>query len=102
MEASGKKEVKLFSEQVDEKEKRKLRALHKNKRSIWFGLGMFGMVGWTISIPALLGAALGIWLDKIYPQTFSWALSLLIIGLLVGCLMAWYWVSKEHNDINKE
>ncbi|WP_291102712.1 MULTISPECIES: AtpZ/AtpI family protein [unclassified Flavobacterium] len=100
MKTSDKKGSNLFSEQVGEKEKRKLRAQHRNKRSIWFGLGMFGMVGWSVSVPALLGAVLGMWLDKIYPQTFSWTLSFLIMGLFVGCLIAWHWIAKEHKDMN--
>ena len=101
MELTDKKEADAFSKQVGEKEKRKLKTLHENKRSIWFGLGMFGMVGWSVVVPALLGAALGIWLDKIYPESFSWTLSFLIIGLFAGCLIAWHWIAKEHKDMNQ-
>ena len=99
----GKKGLNLFSQQVGKKEKRKLKAL-ENKSSVWFGLGMMGMVGWSVAVPALLGAALGIWMDKIYPQSFSWTLTFLIAGLFSGCLIAWYWVAKEDKEMhqNKE
>lgn len=93
--AEDKNKGNVFSRQVTEKENRKLKALRENKRSVWFGLGMFGMVGWSVAVPALLGTALGIWLDKTYPQSFSWTLTCLISGLIAGCLIAWNWVIKE-------
>lgn len=87
-----------FSQQIAEKEKRKLKALRENKQSVWSGLGMFGMVGWSVSVPALLGAALGRWLDKKYPEAFSWTLTLLIAGLFIGCAIAWNWITKENKE----
>ncbi len=88
-----------FSHLVADKERRKI-AAQKNKKSVWSGFGLFGLVGWSIVIPTMFGALIGIWLDVQYPQTFSWTLSLLILGLLLGCLMAWNWVRKEHKEIN--
>ena len=96
--AENKKEGDFFSKEVSEKEKRKLRAQRENNGSVWSGLGMFGMVGWSVAVPTLLGAAVGIWLDKKYPVSFSWTLSWLILGLFSGCLIAWYWVSKNNSD----
>jgi ATP synthase protein I len=90
-----------FSQQVAAKEKRKLRSIRQNKRSSWSGLGLFGIVGWTIVVPTLLGAALGIWLDKKYTQSFSWTASLLFVGLVTGCIIAWHWIDKENKEINK-
>jgi len=101
MQSSDKKEANEFIKEVGKKEQRKLNALHNDKKSIWFGLGMMGIVGWTIVVPTLLGAALGVWLDKKYPESFSWTLTALILGLLAGCLIAWHWVSNEHNEINQ-
>jgi ATP synthase protein I len=90
-----------FSQQIAEKEKRKLKALRENKPSVWFGLGMFGMVGWSVTVPALLGAALGTWLDKRYPETFSWTLTLLVAGLFSGCAIAWNWITKENKETHQ-
>jgi len=101
MEPSNRKKINSFSEQVREKAQRKMKAIHNDKRSVWFGLGMFGMVGWSVAIPALLGAVLGDWLDKKYPESFSWTLTCLISGLIVGCLIAWHWISKEHKEMNQ-
>lgn len=96
----------LFTKQVAIKERRKLMAQREKKRSVWFGLGMFGLVGWSVAVPSLLGVTLGLWLDKNYPTSFSWTITFLIIGLFIGCLNAWYWVIKEdkemHQDKNKK
>jgi ATP synthase protein I len=85
----------IFSNKVDHKAKQKLHAQNENKRSAWAGFGLFGIVGWSVVTPTLAGAALGIWLDKRYHQSFSWTLSLLIIGLIAGCTLAWHSVSSE-------
>jgi len=96
----SKKSATVFSRQVAEKEKRKLKALRDNKRSVWFGLGMFGMIGWSVAVPTLLGAALGIWLDKYYTQSFSWTLTFIVLGLVSGGLVAANWISKEEKEIH--
>lgn len=90
-----------FSKLVGIKEERKLEAQRQNK-SVWSGLGLFGMVGWSIVVPTLLGAALGKWLDNIFEQSFSWTLSLLLAGLMFGCIVAWNWVQKEDIEIHKK
>jgi len=100
MDSSNKKDDFFFSEQIAKKVNRKLKAQRVSSGSTWAGLGMFGMVGWSVAIPTLLGAALGIWLDKHYPETFSWVLSFLMIGLITGCIIAWYWVAKEDKEEN--
>lgn len=102
MESNDKDDLKLFSKQIDEKEKRKLKALNEHKESVWSGLGMFGMIGWSVVVPSLLGAASGIWLDKNYPQSFSWTLTCLILGLVLGCIIAWNWVANENEKIHQE
>lgn len=91
---------KSFSRQVAGKEKRKLEALRNTRRSVWLGLGMFGMIGWSVAAPMLLGALLGIWLDKNYPQSFSWTLSFIVLGIVTGIAIAAKWVSKEDKEIH--
>lgn len=91
----NKKNEDRFSQQVAEKENRKLKAQQEKKESALMGFGMFGMVGWSVAVPVLLGTALGIWLDKRYPQSFSWTLTCLISGLIMGCVIAWNWINTE-------
>lgn len=95
MDKSGKKDGEIFHQLISEKETRKLKALGEKKRAEWFGLGMFGMVGWSVTVPTFLGTIGGIWLDKNYPQSFSWTLTCLVLGLAAGCLIAWNWVIKQ-------
>ncbi len=102
MEPANKTKEDFFSRQIAEKEKQKLKALREKNKGVWMGLGMMGMVGWSVAVPTLLGAALGFWLDKRYLQTFSWTLSLLLIGLFSGILIAWYWVAKEDKEMHND
>jgi ATP synthase protein I len=93
---------KRFRQNVEDKELRKLKEKHNSKRSVLFGLGMFGLVGWSVVVPTLLGAFLGVWLDKHFPGKQSWTLTLLLIGLIVGCVSAYHWLSREEKDIHKD
>ena len=79
---------------IGAKAARKLRA-RKSTSDVWFGLGMMGLVGWSVVVPTLFGAALGVWLDKHHPGTHPWTLALMVVGLTVGCLNAWYWVAQQ-------
>ena len=90
-----------FAAQVGAKAERKIKA-RKSTQGVWFGLGMMGLIGWSVVIPTLLGAAFGLWLDKHYPGPHSWTLTLLFIGLIAGCVNAWHWVTKEDQEIRAE
>ena len=80
---------------VAQKQNRKLKARRIGDRSVWFGLGMFGLVGWSVAIPSLIGIAVGVWIDAHFPSRFSWTLMLLFLGVALGCLNAWSWVRRE-------
>lgn len=90
-----------FQEKVNKKVNRKIKYLGRRKNSAWTGLGLFGIVGWSVMIPTLGGVIFGIWLDKRFPQTFSWTISFLMIGIAVGCIVAWKWVQKENQEMNE-
>jgi ATP synthase protein I len=92
----------IFSRQVGAQAARKLKAQRETTKSVWFGLGMSGLIGWTVAIPTLIGAALGIWVDNHYPSTYSWALMLLLAGLIIGCLNAWHWVRSEYQEMQED
>ena len=84
-----------LAETVAKKEPRKLKARREKDRGVWFGLGMFGLVGWAVAIPTLIGVIVGVWIDKTFGGRYSWALMGLFIGVILGCLNAWSWVSRE-------
>jgi ATP synthase protein I len=96
------KDRTAFSREIGTKAARKLRAQRHVTRTVWFGLGMMGLIGWSVAIPTLLGAALGLWLDRRYPGGRSWTLALLVVGLAIGCLNAWHWVAKEDKAMRDE
>ncbi len=91
-----------FSRQVGAQAARKLKARRHGPKSVWFGLGMSGLVGWSVTIPTLIGAALGIWVDKRYSSQYSWTLMLLFMGLIIGCLNAWLWVQSEYKEMQED
>ncbi len=91
-----------FSQQVGEMARRKLKAQRNATPGVWFGLGMMGIIGWSVAIPTLLGAVLGLWLDHRYPGGRSWTLVLLVAGLTIGCFNAWHWVAREDQAIRDE
>jgi ATP synthase protein I len=91
-----------LSQEVGAKAVRKLKARRDSPAGVWFGLGMMGLIGWSVAIPTLLGAALGIWLDQHYPGDRSWTLALLVAGLAIGCFNAWHWVAKEDKAMREQ
>lgn len=91
-----------FATRVGAKVLLKLKARRNDRPGIWIGLGMMGLIGWSIAMPTLMGAALGIWLDKTYPGDLSWTLGLLLAGLTIGCFNAWNWVVKEDLSMKED
>lgn len=91
-----------FASHVGRKAARKLKAQRNTSPGVWSGLGMMGLVGWSVAIPTLLGAALGIWLDNHYVGARSWTLALIVAGLTLGCFNAWHWISKEDQAMREE
>ena len=91
-----------FRLEIGAKAARKLKAQRNPAPGVWFGLGMMGLVGWSVTVPTLLGAALGIWLDEHHPGSHSWTLALLVTGLVIGCFNAWHWVAQEDRATRDE
>lgn len=75
--------------QVGSKQARMVRA-SQEKNSLLSSVALLGVVGWSVVLPALAGVALGTWIDHRWPGRFSWSLTLLLAGLLLGCVNAWF------------
>ena len=81
---------------------RKLKARRHAPVGVWFGLGMMGLIGWSVAVPTLLGAGLGLWLDARHEGGHSWTLAALLAGLIIGCANAWHWVAREARAMQEE
>lgn len=90
-----------FAEHIGTKAARKVKARRNPTPGVWLGLGMMGLIGWSVVVPTLLGTAFGIWLDKRHPGSHSWTLALLVAGLVIGCANAWHWVAKEERAMRE-
>jgi ATP synthase protein I len=81
-----------FVSEVGKQAKRRQEA---RNRGVWQGLAQVGTVGWMIALPAVGGAFLGRWIDGQYGTGIFWTLSLLTVGLTVGCVAAWRSMNRE-------
>lgn len=92
------REAETIAAEIARKARLKKEALKRHDENVWYGLGMFGLVGWAVVVPTLLGVALGVWLDMHTTTDFSWTLTLLFLGVVLGGLNAWYWVRRESRN----
>jgi len=91
-----------FSRQIGAQATRKLKAQGRATKAIWFGLGMSGLIGWSVTVPALLGVALGVWVDRRFPSQYSWTLMLMLLGLIIGCANAWHWIDSQDKEMHED
>ncbi|MDY0291208.1 MAG: AtpZ/AtpI family protein [Desulfuromonadaceae bacterium] len=89
-----------YGEAVGTRARRKEKARANPARPLWSGFSLFGIVGWSVSVPTLFGITLGVWLDRNYAAPHSWTLTLLTVGLVLGCFNAWRWISHEERNIH--
>ena len=89
------REENKFAGKIAAKAARKLKAQLDSAQAPGTGVRIFGLVGWSVAVPTVLGALLGRWWDGRHPGPHSWTLALLVAGLVIGCANAWYWVSRE-------
>jgi ATP synthase protein I len=73
---------------------RRERWQREGERSIAENLAMIGVLGWTIVTPTLIGLFIGRWLDRTFHAGIFWTLGLLVLGLAIGCTLAW---KRMHN-----
>ena len=59
------------------------------EHSFFRSLGIIGGLGWMIVLPMLGGLAAGRWLDGFMGGGIMWTGALLVIGLVIGCRLAW-------------
>lgn len=92
------KERRRFQEEVASRGARLQRHRERGHRGIWLGLATFGMVGWSIAIPALLGIAIGLWLDNQLGSGRRYTLSFFMAGLAFGMVNVWRWINEYRDE----
>lgn len=78
-----------LDEAVKKRRERRARAEREDECSIGQNLAMIGAIGWTIVTPTLAGVFVGRWLDQTFGSGIFWTLGLLVLGLVLGCALAW-------------
>jgi ATP synthase protein I len=63
----------------------------------WRSLSVLGTVGWSIALPAALGAWLGHRIDLREGSGVRFTLMLLVAGVMLGSAIAWRLV-REHRE----
>ena len=91
-----------FAGHIGRQAGRRLKAQNNREAGVWFGLGMMGLIGWSIAVPTLAGAALGLWIDSQNSGSRSWTLALLVAGLVLGCWNAWRWVDGQDRAMRED
>ena len=77
------------------KSQRRDRARRRGTDNVWSWMGMFGLVGWTVAVPTLLGLALGVFVDNRVESSVSFTITFLVVGVAIGAATAWYWIRQE-------
>ncbi len=96
-----------LEERIRREAARRLKAQREGRNPLWVGLGSFGIVSWSIAIPALLGVVIGGWLDRSTDSVVSWTLVLLLAGIVLGSMNAWFWMTRiidsgSRHDLDRE
>jgi ATP synthase protein I len=84
-----------LEEAVKRRRQRRERWAKEGERSIGQNLAMIGALGWTIVTPTLIGIFVGRWLDRMFGTGVFWTLGLLVLGLAIGCALAWKRMHRE-------
>ncbi len=80
---------------VKTRQERRARWQREGERTIGQNFAMIGALGWTIVAPTLVGIFVGRWLDRQFAMGIFWTLGLLVLGLAVGCALAWNRMHRE-------
>jgi ATP synthase protein I len=82
-----------FPEKVDKSVRDILQG--RKKSAFWQYAYVIGVGGWLLALPIVVGAYLGWYLDRKFPDRISWTITLLLIGIGVGAFNVWYFLMRE-------
>jgi predicted F0F1-ATPase subunit len=83
-------EKKQFDLSIEESGLKKMpraeRTPKKNTGNVWYYLGAFGNIGFSIAFPIALGALIGVWIDDQFTSHPVGTLAGLLGGLIISVL----------------
>ena len=87
---------------VSKKIDRKLNA--KTRRQFLLrAFSLFGLIGWSVAIPTIICAYIGMYVDRHYPSKYiSYTLYFILFGLVAGGYNAFRWMKREKDRLDKE
>ena len=68
------------------------------ERSLARNLAMIGALGWLVVTPTVLGVFAGRWLDHRFGSGIFWTGALIVVGLTLGCALAWRRVQEIERE----
>ena len=74
---------------VKQRRDRRAQRQREGEPSVGRNLALIGVLGWTIVTPTVIGVFVGRWLDRQFSSGLFWTLGLLVLGLALGCRLAW-------------
>ena len=72
--------------------------LAHGERSLAQNLAMIGALGWLVVTPTLAGVFFGRWLDHRFGTGIFWTGALIVLGLALGCSLAWRRVQEIQRE----
>ena len=87
-----------FARRVGRRAARRAFWLAHGERSVARNLAMIGALGWLVVTPTVIGVFLGRWLDARFHAGVFWTGALIVVGLTLGCSLAW----RRVGDIQRE
>ena len=96
-----------FDKQMEQTARTLIHKVHKlerpEDRSYVYRAALLTVYGWQMSIPVVIGIALGLFLDKSFPlHHISWTLNLILLGFGIGLYNANRWIKKTAMLHSKE
>lgn len=85
-----------FVQQVRKRRERREEFERDGDKSFWSVVGMMGSVGWSVALPTVAGGLFGRWLDgRVEGSGQVFMFFFLLLGLGVGCFLAWRTVKEK-------
>ena len=84
-----------FIDRVKHRNELREKCRREGDSSFWSSVGMMGTIGWSVSIPIVLGLLFGRWLDSRLGSAQIFMIFFMILGLVSGCITAWRLVSEK-------